>query len=92
MKPVFRFRYRASLLIILALLMVAAGVSAILQPKIQNYLLGPGGESSGGGYTLTGAFGQHDAGGSLSGGGYALSGGLFGSRGPFNVYLPLVLR
>src|SRR5262245_29183741 len=54
---------------------------------------GGGGSSAGGGYQLTGALGQPDAGTTLSGGGYSLSGGFWGgvSTGG-KVYLPLVRR
>lgn len=41
---------------------------------------GGGGISSGGGYTLEGTIGQHDA-GTLSGGGYTLRGGFWGVVG-----------
>jgi hypothetical protein len=56
---------------------------------------GGGGESAGGGYTLKGTIGQHDA-GYLEGEGYSLRGG-FWVKGiqamvEFIVNLPLVLR
>ena len=51
---------------------------------------------AGGGYTLEGTSGQHDAGLALGQGKYTLLGGFWagGERGPvfYRVYLPLVLR
>jgi hypothetical protein len=49
-----------------------------------------GGQSAGGGYTLSGISGQAEAGG-LSGDGYALSGGFWQPKDQ-HVYLPIVLR
>jgi hypothetical protein len=79
---------------ILGLLLISAGVLALTNPEIPRYFMGSGGESSGGGYTLTGSLGQHDAGPTLSGGEYTLAGGFWGAGGTINypVYLPLVLR
>ena len=42
---------------------------------------GGGGISSGGGYTVSGTIGQHDAGGALAGGGYTVIGGFWAGVG-----------
>ncbi len=51
--------------------------------------------STGGGYSLGGTIGQHDA-GTLSGGGYTLAGGFWYGGAPvtsqYQIYLPLTLR
>jgi hypothetical protein len=41
---------------------------------------GGGGTSSGGGFTLSGAIGQHDAGGPMTGGAFSLTGGFWAAR------------
>jgi hypothetical protein len=52
-----------------------------------------GGGSAGGGYQLTGTFGQPDAGAALGGGGYSLSGGFWGGASAGSrVYLAHVRR
>jgi hypothetical protein len=54
---------------------------------------GGGGESTGGGFTLTGTIGQPDAGLQLSGGGYTLNGGFWrGGASSYRVFLPLILK
>jgi hypothetical protein len=51
-----------------------------------------GGDSAGGGYTLTGSIGQPDA-ETLSGGGYTLTGGFWPGAGSFYFrYLPVVMK
>lgn len=48
--------------------------------------------SRGGGYSLSGTFGQPDV-GSMSGDGYLLAGGFWGDAGAaYSIFLPLVLR
>jgi len=54
--------------------------------------IGGGGTSNDGDYSLSGMTGQPDA-GVLSGGSYTLGGGFWNDlSGPYQVYLPLVLR
>jgi hypothetical protein len=54
--------------------------------------IGGGDTSNGGGYSLAGTVGQADT-GALSGGGYSLNSGFWNDlSGPYQVYLPLVLR
>jgi hypothetical protein len=58
-----------------------------------NSIDGGGGASSGGGFTLTGAIGQPDAGLQMSGGGYTLDGGFWPGAAPnYRVFLPLVVK
>jgi hypothetical protein len=90
----FGHKYRLVLVTLLALAVIAAGIMAITNPKINNYHMGAGGRSAGGGYTLMGSIGQHDAGVTLSGGEFTLAGGLWGAGGIIDhlIYIPLVLR
>ena len=57
---------------------------------------GGGGDSAGGGYTLVGTIGQHEAGVLLEGDGYTLTGGLWpagsASAGGVDIYLPILLK
>jgi hypothetical protein len=55
---------------------------------------GGGGDSTGGGYALTGTIGQPDAGAAIGGGGFTLVGGFWGQGGPpeYRVYLPIVIK
>jgi len=86
-------RRREILVVVLACLVLAAGVMAIDQPKIRNFTTNPGGHSSdGGGLVIRGTFGQHDAGDTLTGGGFRLTGGLWGAGSGFRVYLPIIQR
>jgi hypothetical protein len=55
------------------------------------FAVGGGGESSGGGYSLSATSGQSAAGDS-SGGGYTLRGGFWGAPVTQSIYLPLVVR
>ena len=59
-----RILYRSILTTILALFIISAGVMALTNPGIPRHFIGAGGQSTGGGYTLTGSIGQHDAGAS----------------------------
>lgn len=90
----FRHNYRLFLVTLLALAVIAAGVMAITSPKINNDHIGAGGRSTGGGYTLTGSIGQHDAGVTLSGGEFTLAGGLWGTGGIIDhlIFAPLIMR
>ena len=95
MKTVLRSKYRNILVILLALLLIGSSVTALVQPEIRNFTLSAGGQSSGsGGWTLSGSFGQHDAGGTLSGGDFTLAGGFWGAGGEsrYSVYIPLILK
>jgi hypothetical protein len=89
-----KHKRRVILITGVAIILVAASVMAITNPKINNYNIGAGGGSSGGGYTLIGSFGQHDAGGTLSGGEFTLEGGFWGAGGISDhlIFIPLVMR
>jgi len=64
------------LLIVVGLLV--PGISFAQSYNISWYkVAGGGGTSAGGGYTLSGTIGQHDAGGPMTGGGYSLTGGFW---------------
>lgn len=52
---------------------------------------GGGGNSTGGGYTLSGTIGQPDA-GVMTGGGYILTGGFWGMELFHMVFFPLILK
>jgi len=66
--------------LLLILLTVATSVASSFA---QNYSIdwftidGGGGNSTGGGYSVSGTIGQHDAGGPMTGGGYSLTGGFW---------------
>ena len=92
MKPM-RSRY---VLILCALVVLLLGAGRRAWADGQGYTLDRwavgGGHSSGGGYDLTGTFGQPNA-GTLSDGDYTLGGGFWGGGAvQYRVYLPLVLR
>ena len=80
MKTILRSRGRSRLLLVfgaLALLAFALPVQA--QPYSINWykVSGGGGTSSGGGYSVSGTIGQHDASGVMSGGNYSVTGGFW---------------
>ncbi|HEX9371537.1 MAG TPA: hypothetical protein VF897_11045 [Roseiflexaceae bacterium] len=88
---------RKAIIVTLALVVVALTVfqtrAAPTGYQLDWFRVGAGGEASGGGYMLTGAIGQPDA-GSVSGDGYTLTGGFLAGVAPSggSVYLPLVKR
>ena len=88
--------YKKGFVIVISiLLLLAFGVTmlAISNPTVDNFHAGAGGSSSGGGFTMTGSFGQHDASSSLRGGEFKLNGGLWGAGGLLDrIFLPLMLR
>jgi hypothetical protein len=77
---------------------LTVGATSASAPVALNYEItwftidGGGGDSEGGGYSLSGTIGQPDA-GVLTGGGYTLNGGFWGgAAGSYRIYLPLVVR
>ncbi len=93
MKKIYQ-KYRFLFISILAVCLIAASVYAISSYDIHRHFIGAGGQSGGGGYTLTGSIGQHDAGMTMTGGEYKLSGGFWGTGAGVSasIYLPLVIR
>ena len=88
-----KVRRKEILVVVLACLVLAAGVMAIVQPDIQNFTTSPGGVSSNGGsLVVRGTFGQHDASDTLTGGGFRLTGGLWGAGNGFRINLPLIQK
>jgi hypothetical protein len=97
MKRDITLQYRRVALALLVAAILAA--SAALAQTGGGYDLawstidGGGGKSAGGGYQLTGTFGQPDAGAILGDGVYSLSGGFWGGAATgARVYLPLTQR
>jgi hypothetical protein len=87
-------KMRAILVVGIALVIMGAGIYSITSPQINNYTIGAGGHSEGGGFKVSGSFGQHDADGTISGGEFKLSGGFWGAGGieTNTVYIPLVIK
>jgi len=90
----FNPRLGVSLISVLSIGLIAAGIFALVNPDINIFHIGAGGQSTGGEFTLSGSMGQHDAGGPLTGGEFTLNGGLWGggSDVDYPVYLPLVMK
>ena len=78
-----------------AIILIAATFMALIDPEIDRYFLGAGGQSTGGSYVLTGSIGQHDAGEELAGGSYKITGGFLASEPgavfPI-IFIPLVTK
>ena len=88
-----RSRIIISVIVVMGLISAGVALAAPLAFGLSWWTLdGGGGTSSGGGYTLSGTFGQADA-GHLSGGDYILKGGFWGGIWQFlRVYLPMILK
>jgi hypothetical protein len=89
---------KSRILIILPIVALLAGSWALGASAASHWTIpwhtvdGGGGTSTGGGYSLAGTVGQHDA-GPMSAGEYVLAGGFWGGAiYLFEVYLPLIIR
>jgi hypothetical protein len=61
-----------------SLVALSLAPAALAQPAINWFTIdGGGGTSTGGGFTLSGTIGQHDAGQPMTGGGFTLTGGFW---------------
>jgi len=84
---------------ILVVFTLAASALELTDSQILRWTVdGGGGQSNGGGYTLTGTIGQPDT-GVMRGEGYTLGGGFWGSRldpnaqtSGHDIYLPLTIK
>jgi hypothetical protein len=80
MKTIFSLQRRLGILLILgALCLRMFSVTVNAQPYSVDWhkVSGGGGTSTGGGFSISGTIGQHDAGGPLTGGGYSVTGGFW---------------
>jgi hypothetical protein len=85
---------RKPIVFLLVLILLASAGTALAQTQGYDlgwFAVGGGGESSGGGYSLSATTGQSAAGDS-SGGGYTLGGGFWAPPAVRTIYLPLVVR